>query len=140
MVDAYLLEPIAARAWRAAEQSHVGGWRLYASAGFSGRINACWPLEPPDRPLDQAIAVTEAWYAARGLKPVFKIVDEAAEPAGLTERLKAMGYAAHTETFWTETGKHPPQSTEAKSIRSWARCYVEHNGAVLPMWSQMGSC
>src|SRR5213080_3074568 len=43
------------------------------------------------------------------------------------------GYAAHTETFWTETGKHPPESTEAKSIKSWARCYVEHNGAVLPV-------
>ncbi|HZZ36773.1 MAG TPA: GNAT family N-acetyltransferase [Caulobacteraceae bacterium] len=93
------MEPIAARAWRAAEASQVGGWRLYASAGFSGRINACWPLQAPDRPLNQAIAETEAWYAARRLKPIFKIVEAAAQPAGLIQRLESLGYSAHTPTL-----------------------------------------
>jgi ribosomal protein S18 acetylase RimI-like enzyme len=93
------LEPIAARAWRAAEEWRLGGWRLYASDGYSGRINACWPLEAPDRPLDEAIAAAEAWYEARRLKPVFKVVEEAAAPEGLTGRLAALGYAAHTETL-----------------------------------------
>jgi GNAT superfamily N-acetyltransferase len=96
--DPQVLEPIAARAWRAENESAVGGWRLYASAGYSGRINACWPMAAPDRPLEAAIADTEAWYAARGLRPVFKIVDAACEPPGLTARLADLGYAPHTTT------------------------------------------
>ncbi|MFI4934912.1 MAG: GNAT family N-acetyltransferase [Caulobacterales bacterium] len=93
------LEPIAARAWRAGEEAALGGWRLYASAGFSGRINACWPLAAPDRPLAEAIAAVEAWYAARGLKPIFKIVPAAEEPAGLTAALAAGGYRPRTRTL-----------------------------------------
>ncbi len=99
MADPRMLEAIAARAWRAREQSAVGGWRLYASEGYSGRINACWPLGPPDRPADEAIAATEAWYAARGLKPIFKVVDAAAEPPGLIDRLAERGYRPRTETL-----------------------------------------
>lgn len=98
MIDPKDLEPVAARAWRAADESAVGGWRLYASAGFSGRINACWPLASPDRPLADAVAATEAWYAARGLAPVFKIVAAAAHPEGLIAHLESLGYRAHTET------------------------------------------
>jgi ribosomal protein S18 acetylase RimI-like enzyme len=96
MDDPGELEPVAARAWRAAECSQIGGWRLYASAGYSGRINACWPLAAPDRPLGQAIADTEAWYAARRLSPIFKIVDGAED---LTDRLAERGYRPRTETL-----------------------------------------
>jgi GNAT superfamily N-acetyltransferase len=98
VVDPAELEPVAARAWRAADESAVGGWRLYASAGYSGRINACWPLAAPDRPLAEAVTATEVWYTARGLAPVFKIVDEAAWPEGLIDHLETLGYRPHTET------------------------------------------
>jgi GNAT superfamily N-acetyltransferase len=97
MVDPAELEPIAARAWRAAEEADLGGWRLFASSGFSGRINACWPLAPPDRRLPEAIAAVEAWYAARRLPPVFKVV-EAAVP-DLTGALAEAGYRSDTETL-----------------------------------------
>ena len=93
------MEPIAARAWRAAEESRLGGWRLYASSGYSGRINACWPLADPGVPLDQAIGETEAWYQARSLRPMFKIVDEAECPSGLIPRLESLGYRSHTPTL-----------------------------------------
>jgi len=97
MADPAELEPVAARAWRAAEEADLGGWRLFASSGFSGRINACWPLAPPDRPTPQAIAAVEAWYAERRLPPVFKLVEAAAPD--LTAALAQAGYSADTETL-----------------------------------------
>ena len=99
MADPLVLEPVAARGWPAAESADFGGWRLYATSGYSGRINACWPTGPPDRGLDAAIGAVEAWYRARGLAPVFKIVDRGHAPEGLTARLAALGYAPRTETL-----------------------------------------
>ncbi|WGM38999.1 GNAT family N-acetyltransferase [Caulobacter sp. NIBR1757] len=90
------LERIADRAWPAAERSSLGSWILNASTGWSGRLNACWPLGEPPLPLGEAVAAVEAWYAARGLPPVFK-------PAGplpaLEAELAARGYRARTPTL-----------------------------------------
>jgi N-acetylglutamate synthase len=97
--DILSLEAVSARAWPAARQTTLGGWRLHASSGFSGRINACWPLGDPGQELDDAIAGTEAWYAGHNLPSRFKIVDDAANaPATLTARLAELGYRTHTET------------------------------------------
>ncbi|MBS0410909.1 MAG: GNAT family N-acetyltransferase [Proteobacteria bacterium] len=93
------LEPVSDRAWSAEARADLGGWRLNASRGFSGRINACWPLAAPDRPVGDAIAAVEAWYAARGLPPVFKLAEAAVEPNDLAGRLQARGYRSHTETL-----------------------------------------
>ncbi len=93
------LEDIAARAWPAARLGRLGGWRLYASSGFSGRINACWPLEDPGFSADEAVDQVEAWYAARGLPPLFKIVEAALAPEGLIVGLTALGYRPRTETI-----------------------------------------
>jgi GNAT superfamily N-acetyltransferase len=93
------LEDLTARAWPAARVAAIGGWRLNAASGFSGRINACWPLEDPGAPVDEAVARTEAWYAAQGLPTLFKINDGACRPEGLARRLEALGYRAHTETL-----------------------------------------
>ena len=93
------LEAISARAWPAARSTGLGGWRLHASAGFSGRINACWPLGDPGDELDGAIARVESWYESHALPPLFKIVDAACVPPTLPERLVALGYRPHTETI-----------------------------------------
>ncbi|HEX4741758.1 MAG TPA: GNAT family N-acetyltransferase [Caulobacteraceae bacterium] len=98
-VDPARLEPVTARAWRAAEETSLGGWRLNASRGVSGRINACWPIAAPGRPAAAALAEVEAWYAARGLPARFKIVDGLCEPADLAERLGASGYRSGKETL-----------------------------------------
>jgi GNAT superfamily N-acetyltransferase len=92
------LETIAARAWPAVRIGRLGGWRLHASSGFSGRINACWPLEDPGLSLAQALTETETWYAEHRLPPRFKIVAEAVAPRDLAERLEARGYRSSTET------------------------------------------
>ena len=93
------LEAVSTRAWPAAGEARLGGWRLHASAGFSGRINACWPLGDPGSGLDEAIAGAEAWYAGHSLPSLFKIVDAACVPAALPVRLTALGYRPHTETI-----------------------------------------
>ncbi len=110
--DPQVLEPVAARAWPAAETAAIGGWRLHASSGFSGRINACWPVAAPDRSIEAAIRFVEAWYAKRGLPPVFKIVDRGAEPAALVSGLAALGYRPRTETVMM-TGPLTPAADEA---------------------------
>lgn len=92
------LEPVTGRAWRPARQASLGGWWLTATDGFSGRINACWPLGAPDRPLDDAIAAVEAWYRDQGRRPVFKLSGGAVSPPDLADRLAARGYRAYTET------------------------------------------
>jgi len=102
-VDPLVLEPIAARAWQAAESAEMGGWRLHASSGFSGRINACWPLGEVGVAAEDALDAVEAWYAARGLPPIFKLVEGVAHPGDLSGRLRARGYGWRTETL-TMTG------------------------------------
>jgi GNAT superfamily N-acetyltransferase len=92
------LERITARAWRPAREETLGGWRLNAALGVSGRINSCWPLEDPGLPVDQALKAVEAWYAARGLPPVFKLAPDAVWPGDLPARLAARGYRPDT---WT---------------------------------------
>jgi len=99
MTDPRLLEPIAARGWPAAESAALGGWRLHAAAGQTGRINTCWPLAAPDRDVEAAIDAAEAWYAARGFAPRFKIVEGDGDPPDLADRLAARGYAAYTPTL-----------------------------------------
>jgi ribosomal protein S18 acetylase RimI-like enzyme len=94
-----LIEPIAARGWPAAESEDLGGWRLYASSGQSGRINTCWALEPPGRDVDEAIAATEAWYQARALPPKFKIVQVGESALDLIGRLRRRGYVSNTPTL-----------------------------------------
>ncbi len=98
MIDPRLLEPLADDAWPARERARLGGWRLNASSGRSMRINACWPLEAPDRDPEAALDAVEAWFAARGLPPRFKLTDGVFAPDDLPERLVVRGYAPRKET------------------------------------------
>ena len=93
-----VLEGVAARVWPAMREERFGDWRLYATAGFSNRINACWPLGDPGRNIADAITIVEDWYAAQGLRPLFKVVDGVADPR-LTDALSARGYRPRTETL-----------------------------------------
>lgn len=99
MIDPAIIEPLADDAWPARERERLGGWRLNASSGFSMRINACWPLAAPDRDPEAAIDVVEAWYAARGLPPRFKLTDGVVSPTELADRLAARGYQASKDTL-----------------------------------------
>src|SRR3954464_3663705 len=91
-VDPRLLEIVADRAWPARQSGALGGGRLNASDGGSRRINACWPLGEPERPIDEAIDAAEAFYAAHGLPARFKLSDGAGGPVNLSDHLRARGY------------------------------------------------
>ena len=93
------LETVSARAWPAVRRGALGGWRLNATSGFSGRINACWPLGDPGLPSSEAIAAVEAWYATEGLPALFKAVDGSCAPPDLAPRLADLGYRPRTETL-----------------------------------------
>lgn len=97
-MDIIALEDVSARAWPALHRARIGGWRLNASTGHTGRANTCWALEAPDRPVDAAFEAVEAWYAGLGLPPKFKTVDGATAPDDLPALLAARGYASNTET------------------------------------------
>jgi ribosomal protein S18 acetylase RimI-like enzyme len=99
LIDPRVIEPISARGWPAAETAELGGWRLYASSGHSGRINTCWALDPLERDIDEAIGLVEAWYEARGLPPKFKIVQVGDAAFDLIGRLRRRGYVSDTPTL-----------------------------------------
>ena len=63
------LEEIAARGWPPVEVEQLGGWRLRASEGWTGRGNSVLPLADPGLPLDAALDAVTRWYAARDLPP-----------------------------------------------------------------------
>ena len=52
--------------WQAVESEPLGAWLLRASDGFSSRANSVLALGDPGRPLVDAVAEVERWYAARG--------------------------------------------------------------------------
>jgi N-acetylglutamate synthase len=99
------LEEATLATWRAREDESHFGWRFLAEAGFSGRVNAVWPLAwTGPVGVGPAIEAAEAWYAARSLPCVFKIADSCAFPYGLPEELAARGYAPDTETLVMHCG------------------------------------
>lgn len=62
-----------ARAWQPVESEQLGDWQLRAAAGFTRRANSVLPLGDPGRPLDEALAHVNAWYAERGLPAYIQI-------------------------------------------------------------------
>ncbi len=96
-IDPAALERIADRSWPAAGRGRLGDWIVNTDRGFSGRLNACWPLGDPGLPISEAVDAVEARYGAAGLPPLFKPVD------GLSPELEAelarRGYAPRTETM-----------------------------------------
>jgi len=93
-----VLEGVAARGWPAEREGRIGAWRLHASSGYSGRINACWPLGDPSRDLDAAIDAVEAWYVEQGLPPLFKAIDTAAS-VNVLDALAERLYRPRTTTL-----------------------------------------
>jgi ribosomal protein S18 acetylase RimI-like enzyme len=67
------VQRVSARSWRALETERVGGWRLRAGGGFTGRANSVLPLGNPGLPFDAALSYVESWYAERGLPRLFQL-------------------------------------------------------------------
>lgn len=96
-IDAAELERVAAQGWRALEVEPLGDWLLRAGSGVTGRANSALAAGDPGRPLDEAVAAVEAWYAARGLRPQVQLADGVA-PRGLGARLDELGWVTSPVT------------------------------------------
>ena len=97
------LDRLQLRAWPAAHEESLGGWRLRFTDGVTRRANSVLPhgSAPPD--IEDAIARVEAAYAERGLKPRF-LVSPAASPPDLDPILAERGYAAEAATLVQTAG------------------------------------
>jgi ribosomal protein S18 acetylase RimI-like enzyme len=95
--DELALEAVAARGWRAAETTQLGGWLLRADGGFTGRANSVLPLRTPGVAIGDALATSREWYAARGLPLRIHVPTEARRllDADLGERGWPAGYLVH---------------------------------------------
>lgn len=92
------LEEIAARAWPHRDEVRRDGWLLRFSGGGSKRANSVQTLRWTGGDTDAAIRAAEADYRARGLTPVFQIVDVSA-PRDLDACLERRGYRVVDRTL-----------------------------------------
>ena len=67
------LEEVAALGWRGTEEEPLGGWRLRAAGGFTGRANSALAVGDPGLPLPAAAAAVHRWYTARGLPTMISV-------------------------------------------------------------------
>lgn len=96
------LERVMAEHWRPLERLDLGGWRLRAGAGFTGRANSALLLGDPGEPVPQAIAVVEEFYRARGLRAMAALAhpaDGLGEGSALVGELAARGWTVRTPTL-----------------------------------------
>lgn len=77
---------VSAQGWPAVHTERLGGWLLQAADGFTGRANSVVPLGSPGAPLDQALAMVQDFYEARGLPPRIQVVVGSALEASLRSR------------------------------------------------------
>jgi N-acetylglutamate synthase len=85
------VQRMSALSWQALETERMGGWRLRAGGGFTGRANSVLPLGDPGLPLDAALAYVEQWYDDRGLRPRFQLPQPIS--ATLSEALAERGWS-----------------------------------------------
>ena len=96
------LQRVMTPAWGAVERATLGDWALRASAGYTQRGNSMVPIGDPGKPLGDAVADVEDWYAARGLPAKFALAgpegfDPADDPLGAL--LLGRGYVVGSRTL-----------------------------------------
>ena len=96
------LEAVMAEHWRPLERLDLGGWRLRASEGFTGRANSCLAIGSPGTALPEALARVERFYAERSLPALVAV----AHPAGglgegleVVDELARRGWGVRTPTL-----------------------------------------
>jgi GNAT superfamily N-acetyltransferase len=96
------LQRVMTPAWGAVERGTLGDWALRASSGYTQRGNSVVPVGSPGKPLADAVADVEDWYAARGLPAKFALAgpegfDPADDPLGAL--LLGRGYTVGSRTL-----------------------------------------
>lgn len=63
------LESLCADAWPAQHERRLGGWRLRAAGGYTGRANSALAVGDPGLPLERALEAVRAFAAEHGIGP-----------------------------------------------------------------------
>ncbi|ATE57974.1 GNAT family N-acetyltransferase [Actinosynnema pretiosum] len=77
------LEQHCATAWPALVDQPLGGWRLRAADGFTGRANSALTTGDPGVPLGEALEAVRAFAAGHGVPPLAHVVLGSEHEAGL---------------------------------------------------------
>jgi N-acetylglutamate synthase len=111
------LEVAAADGWRAPEEAALGGWRLRAAGGFTGRANSALASGDPGMPLAEAADEVCRWYRARGLPPRIAIAFPAGAPqdSAVDRFLAARGWAADHGAVVMTAAPHTVTATAAEA-------------------------
>jgi GNAT superfamily N-acetyltransferase len=126
--DLRAIERLHVRAWPALETADVHGWLWRHSGGGSQRANSVSTVsfngDDPVAALDEV----EARYRARGAVPRFHTYDLAA-PSGLTDLLRARGYAEGESTITmakpvTPCEPPPDISVAERADAEWREVYL----------------
>ncbi len=97
------LDRLQIRAWPAAHEETLGGWRLRFTDGVTRRANSVLPHEPAPPDIEDALVRVEATYAERDLDPRF-LISPAASPPDLDPILAERGYAQEATTLVQTAG------------------------------------
>ena len=110
------LEEVAALGWRGTEEEPLGGWRLRAAGGFTGRANSALAVGDPGLPLPAAAAAVHRWYAARGLPTMISVPYPCGRPAdtGVDRFLASAGWTVRPGAATVLTA---PAATIASTAR-----------------------
>jgi len=111
---ARVVEPLADRAWPAAEQTPLGPWKLRATRNITWRANSVYTAAPAgagNHDVDALITAAEAFYARIGQQVIFHL-SPATWPDGLDARLEQHGYElAGWSEVWTANASTVVQRT-----------------------------
>ena len=110
------LQRVMVDGWPPLERVELGGWMLRAAGGFTGRANSVLPLGDPGRPLPDAVRAAEAWYAERGLRPMFSLFG----PQGFTVTDDTLGALLHARGY-TDVNRSVVMTTAVASLASATR-------------------
>ena len=142
MVDARLLDELAANATASTTVQLVDGWLLRAAPGLPfRRANATLPLpgrSDPTLEIDERIGLVERFYRVRGLPPRFQL-SPASVPFDLDRRLADRGYevdapvdivvaGAQAVLASLEPNELPMARVEGMIDPDWVDAFAEVNG------------
>lgn len=117
------LEEMSFRGWPALETERYDGWVLRFANGYTGRSNSINPLHSSTLDLSEKIAHCDAWFAARGLKSIFRL-NPTMQPPELDAHLEALGYHCYNDSYLM-TNALKPSDLAALSTPAEARFVAE---------------
>lgn len=114
------LEARAADSWRAPDEDWLGGWRLRAAEGFTGRANSALAAGDPGLPLAAAAGEVCTWYRARGLAPMIAVPFPMAGPGDspVDRLLQDLGWSVRSGAAVTMTAE--PRAVASRAGRDAA--------------------